>query len=581
MLYEPRPPLPGAKVIEPERVNFAARGLCYEMAVAYGRAGDTPLLMDYMYPQYRQGPMPVIIWVHGGGWASRDLTRVYRPEVQMAHLAQLGFFCASIDYRLSQDAVFPAQIQDCKCAVRYLRAHAEELGIDPEHIGAWGESAGAHLVALMAATDGVPAFEGDGGWQGYSSSIQASVPWYAPMELEGLHRYYGGDESICTMLVGTKASEADFADKAAYASPMTYADRPFAPMLLMHGDRDSIVPYAQTEDFYRKAVKAGNPVRLITVHEQGHGFFDGEEYYAAIYDFFFQHLMGRKYSTRGGGRVVWEEPIDWDANGIDYLPDVTYATLSGIDLKLDWLLPRMEGAAPRPVVVWFHGGGWMAEGLTRKYRPDSMLLKLCQAGFVCVSADYRLLQQAAYPAPIQDAHCVIRYIRAQAEKYNLDAGHIGVWGESAGAATSILLGVGEYLPHHEGDGPWQDYSSRVQAVCSWYGYGNYIKQAQLGGQDHNLFLNVDYDLDGPGAQKMYQESAIAYMARPLPPFLFIHGSGDPLVPSWQSVDMYNEMILGGNEAELYLSPGQVHGFFTDPKVPEKILAFFEKHLKNA
>lgn len=581
MLYQPRAPLPGAKVIDPERVNFAARGLCYEMAVEYGRAGDTPLLMDYFYPKENNGRMPAIIWIHGGGWFSHDLTRVYRPEKQMAALAQIGFFCASIDYRLSDEAPFPAQIQDCKCAVRYLRAHAQELGIDPDHIASWGESAGAHLAALMACTDDVPEFEGDGGWQDQPSNIQAAVPWYAPCDLEELHRYYGREKSIITRLLGVEENDPTFPQLAAWASPTHYAGSKCAPMLLMHGDRDSIVPYVQSEELCRKAMAAGNPVRIITIHEQGHGFFDGDEYYTAIEDFFCQQLMGKRHSIRGGGHVVWEKPIDWDGIGVDYLPDVTYATLSGIDLKLDWMIPRMPGAAPRPVVVWFHGGGWMAEDLTRKYRPDSILAKLCQAGFVCVSADYRLLQQAPYPAPIQDAHCVIRYVRAHAEQYNLDAEHIGVWGESAGAGTAILLGVGEYLPHHEGDGPWQGYSSKVQAVCSWYGFGNYVKQAQLLGMNHNHFLNVDYDLDGPGAQQMYAESAIAYASRPLPPFLFIHGTADPLVPSWQSVDLYHEFTSYGNEAELYLVPGQVHGFFTDPLTPGKILDFFTKHLKNA
>ena len=89
---------------------------------------------------------------------------------------------------------------------------------------------------------------------------------------------------------------------------------------------------------------------------------------------------------------------------------------------------------------------------------------------------------------------------------------------------------------------------------------------------------MDYDIDGPGAQKLYAESAIAYASRPLPPFLFIHGSADPLVPSWQSVDLYHELVSYGNQAELYIAPGQVHGFFTDPLTPVKVREFFVKHL---
>ena len=116
--------------------------------------------MDCIYPKGIPEPLPCVLWIHGGGWASHDLTRVYRPERQMAELAKLGFVCASIDYRLSDEAVFPAQLEDCKCAVRYLRAHAEELHIDPERIAVGGESAGGALAIYLcrdAETRGLPA----------------------------------------------------------------------------------------------------------------------------------------------------------------------------------------------------------------------------------------------------------------------------------------------------------------------------------------------------------------------------------------------------------------------------------------
>ena len=241
----------------------------------------------------------------------------------------------------------------------------------------------------------------------------------------------------------------------------------------------------------------------------------------------------------------------------------------------DLFCPDGEGT---DVLIWFHGGGWRSEELNRHYRPHGLLMQLCHAGFACVSADYRLLQQAAYPAPIQDARCAVRYVRACAEELNLDAEHIGVMGESAGAATAQLLGVGEYLPQHEGDGGYAEYSSRVQAVCSWYGFSNYIKSAQLTGMKAQRMLGVEYDYDGEGAKAMWKESTIAYADRPLPPFLLLHGTADPLVPSWQSIDMYKELISWGNEAELYMVPGEVHGFFTSPQAREKIVRFFRKHL---
>ena len=581
MLYHAKAPLPGAKVIEPERVVFTDEGLHYEMGLVYGKADGKDLLMDCIYPKGIPEPLPCVLWIHGGGWASHDLTRVYRPERQMAELAKLGFVCASIDYRLSDEAVFPAQLEDCKCAVRYLRAHAEELHIDPKHIASWGESAGGHLAAMLAVTNDMEEFEGSGGWSEMSSNVQAAVAWYPPCDLPALQHYYGKEADIIAKLVGVPIDDASFEKKAWYASPACYVSRKLPPMLLMHGDRDSLVPHAQSEDFCKSARAAGNPVRLITVHDQGHGFFDGQEYAHAIENFFFQHLKGvdraRELMKGEGGHVVWEPPFDWAAADIRYLPDQVFATPQGIELKADWFLPK-KAQHPMPVVVWFHGGGWRSEELNRRYRPDHILAALCRRGFACVSADYRLLQQAPYPAPIEDARCVIRYIRAKANEMDLDSEHIGVWGESAGAATALLLGVGEYLPEQEGNGGYAEYSSRVQAVCSWYGFANHIKQAELSGMEQNHFINVTYDIDGPGAKKLYHESVFAYANRSLPPFLLMHGSADPLVPLWQSVDLYNELKSWGNDVELYIVPGEVHGFFMDPKVPNLIVDFFSKHL---
>lgn len=585
MIYRTRVPLSNAKVIEPERVAFAQEGLHYDFGITYGYAAGETLRMDCFYPKQPQGKLPVILWIHGGGWSSRELTRVYRPERAMAELAKQGYFCASIDYRLAPEHVFPAQLEDCKCAVRYLRAHADTLPIDPEHIGVWGESAGGHLAALMALTGDCPELEGTGGWEGYASSVQAAVLWYAPTDLLALQQAYDpreGGRTILTQLVGRQGDGLEAALRQ--ASPIAYVRGGGAPMLVMHGDRDGIVPPEQSVAFVRACNAAGQAARMIMVHDQGHGFFEGAEYMHAIACFFARHLqqMDREALCRQGegGHVIWEKPTDWAALHVRYLPDQVYATRSGIALHCDWMIPEHEAHERLPVIVWFHGGGWQAEDLDRRYRPEGLLARLSQQGFALVSADYRLLQQAPYPAPIQDAHCVIRYVRACAEQYGLDAEHIGVMGESAGAATAQLLGVGAYIPEHQSGGGYEGYSSQVQAVCSWYGFSNHIKQMELSGATVNRLIGATYDLDGPGAQRLYAESPIAYADKKLPPFLLLHGSADPLVPVWQSEDFYRELTSYGNQAQLYVAPGQVHGFFTDVKTPEIIINFFSRHLKT-
>lgn len=271
---------PMAKVIDPERVDFAKEGMDYYEDVAYSHQHPRQVL-DLWAPK-GASKLPCVVWIHGGGWSAEDLTKRYRPEVELVALAKKGFVCVSIEYRLCQHAPFPAQIQDCKCAIRFLRAHADQYGIDPERIGVWGESAGGHLTALLAAAGSVPEFEGDGGWQEYSSQVQAAVPWYAPndMVLSGMER----ENKLFETLFGGPFQEKK--NEIWAASPMKYAGDALPPMLLMHGDVDRLVPTWQTTRFYDALRLHGNPVEMILVPGQGHGFFDGQEYYEAIYTFF-------------------------------------------------------------------------------------------------------------------------------------------------------------------------------------------------------------------------------------------------------------------------------------------------------
>lgn len=279
---------PLAKVIDPERVDFAAEGLNFEENVEYGCADGFSLLLDIMYPKDTQNAHPAVIWVHGGGWSSEELDKRYRPEKELAYLCKKGFVCASIDYRLAQTAAFPAQIQDCREAVRFLKANASRYGIDPERIGAWGESAGGHLVELMAL-----AGEKDfirGGNTGFSSSIQAAVPWYAPKDLRSDPDKL---EEPFNLLFATPDRDSRIR-LMEEASPITYVKKnqaeAFPAILLMHGDSDRLVNVEESKGMYAALKEAGCDVQLILIPGQGHGFFDGDEYYQAIYRFFEEKL---------------------------------------------------------------------------------------------------------------------------------------------------------------------------------------------------------------------------------------------------------------------------------------------------
>ncbi len=149
--------------------------------VEYGVGGERKLLLDIVRPKHPPaGPMPVLVWVHGGAWLGGDKSSgIWR----LAPYAQKGYFCATISYRLSQVAVFPAQIEDCKCAIRYLRAHARKYNIDADRIGVWGSSAGGHLVAMLGTAAEAKDLEGTGGWKAQPSKVQAVCDWCGPSDL--------------------------------------------------------------------------------------------------------------------------------------------------------------------------------------------------------------------------------------------------------------------------------------------------------------------------------------------------------------------------------------------------------------
>ncbi len=148
--------------------------------VQYCTGGGKPLLMDVFIPKHRNGtPTPAVLWIHGGGWERGDKSGNSGAQF----LADAGFVTAKLSYRLSGDSPFPAAVEDCKCAIRFLRASAPKYGIDPVRIGAAGSSAGGHLAELLATADQSAGLEGDGGWQNVSSKVQAAASYYGVSDL--------------------------------------------------------------------------------------------------------------------------------------------------------------------------------------------------------------------------------------------------------------------------------------------------------------------------------------------------------------------------------------------------------------
>lgn len=258
--------------------------------VVFARVGGRELRLDLVIPNGEIGkPHPTVVWIHGGGW--RKGTRKLN---QAAWLAGHGYVVASIEYRLTGEAVFPAQIQDCKAAIRFLRANSKAYGIDPQHVAVWGGSAGGHLAALMGTTAGAKSLEGDSGNPRESSDVQAVIDYYGPTDLTVARGIEGSAVKMITDLLGGTVN--DKLDLAKLASPALQVTPKSAPTLIAHGEDDLLVPISQGERFYEALRKNGVEAECIRVKNAGHGFSgarispDAEQLRARVLAFLDRHL---------------------------------------------------------------------------------------------------------------------------------------------------------------------------------------------------------------------------------------------------------------------------------------------------
>jgi acetyl esterase/lipase len=215
----------------------------------------------------------------------------HKDKSPAVFLTESGFAVASINYRLSQHDVFPAQIQDCKAAVRWLRANAEKYNLDADHIGAWGSSAGGHLAALLGTSGREKELEGKGGNEKQSSRVQCVVDFYGPTDLENAGGVHDRPDSPIYKLLGGPASSKN--DKAKLANPINFVDKDDPPFLIVHGDRDTTVPFSQSELLQAALKKAKVDVELVTVPRVGHG---GPDFFnktrqTKVKEFFEKHLV--------------------------------------------------------------------------------------------------------------------------------------------------------------------------------------------------------------------------------------------------------------------------------------------------
>lgn len=245
------------------------KGIKVANNITYAVVGGETLKLDIAEPEGK-GPFPTVVCFHGGGWRFGDRSHM---SGYTRLLARNGYAAATVSYRFMPKNKFPAQIEDAKTAVRFLRKHASDLDLDPDKFAALGLSAGGHLALLLGMTDSSAGFDGKL-YPEQSSAVQAVVDFFGPTDLNLYCTSEGLRESFMVPLLGVKCKEDPALVKR--ASPITYVSKNAAPTLMVHGNIDLIVPILHSEMLLEKLKAAGVHTEMKTVPFAGHGWFDAE-----------------------------------------------------------------------------------------------------------------------------------------------------------------------------------------------------------------------------------------------------------------------------------------------------------------
>jgi len=383
-----------------------------------------------------------------------------------------GFAVVDVGYRLSGESIFPAQVEDCKAAVRWVRANASKYGFDPNRIGAWGSSAGGHLVAFLGTAGDVREFDTKANAE-YSSRVQAVCDWFGPTDfvqmdkhsLKGSRLIHDAPNSPESLLVGGPIQAEPYRSLARKANPITYVTKDDPPFLIMHGDKDMSVPLHQSELLYAALKKAEVDATMRVVKGAGHGLGGGEEssekLREIVAEFFDKYLKKRKPKA-DSRRDQRPSPTH---------PDEKY----GEHEKQAFDLYLVDSDKPTPLFIWIHGGGF--RGGDKRGVNAAMVQRFAQHGVSFASMNYRLTNVGPYPMQMLDAARGVQTIRHRAKRYNIDPTRIACSGSSAGAGISMWLLYHDDLIDPISDDPIARQSTRITCAISIAGQTSYDPRA--------------------------------------------------------------------------------------------------------
>jgi acetyl esterase len=446
-----------------QAVQLAA-GARLERDIVYSQVGGRKLLLDLCLPAKGSAPSPVIVWVHGGGWRNGSKNAGSRARGMLDR----GYAVVDVDYRLSGEAIFPAQVEDCKTAVRWVRANATRYGFDPDRIGAWGSSAGGHLVAFLGTAGDVREFDTETNAQ-YSSRVQAVCDWFGPTDLlqmdkhmiEGSRLVHDAPGSPESLLVGGPIQKEPYKSLVGKADPIKYVTKDDPPFLIMHGDKDMLVPLHQSELLLDALKKAGVSASLYVVKGGGHGLRGGQEspekLFEMVANFFDEHLKKPGPAAASGNR-----------RGARNKPKLRPPTYSNVKYgpheqnAIDFY--KAESDVPTPVAVFIHGGGFRA-GSKRGLNAGT-LRELLDAGISVAAVEYRFISHAPLPAAHHDSLRALQFIRSKADDWNIDKKRLGAFGGSAGAQICMWLAFHDEMADPSNSDPLKRESSRLTCVAT-------------------------------------------------------------------------------------------------------------------
>jgi len=585
--------------------------------IAYATASSAQMLDIYM-PE-GTGPFPIVVNIHPGGFfgGSKDMV----PGATGQAMLKAGYAVASIDYRLSGEAQFPAAVQDVKAAIRFLRANAAKYNLNPDQIAAFGQSAGGNLASMLGTSGDVAAFDDPAlGNAGVSSRVQAVINWFGPNDfpqLDAQAKAQGCSEADQTHSAADSpeskylgAAVPTVPELVKQANPISYITPDDPSFFIQKGDQDCTIAIENTKMLADALSAARLDVQYELLKGVGHGdgfgsttpVFESESNSQKLVDF-----LNAKLKNAASNAAPAATAAPTAAPTLSVMParggpgggmpaikatptakDVVYASASPTQ-KLDVYLP--EGSGPFPLIINIHGGGFMMGDKSNPPLTDELLA----AGYAVASIDYRLSGEAKFPAAVQDAKAALRFLRAHAAEYKLNPDKFGAYGGSAGGNLAAMLGTSCGVKELEGAELGNaDQSSCVQAVVDWFGPTDFLQMdKQFAGTscpvNHNAADSPESQYVGAAIQtvpdKAQAANPITYVSSDDVdvPFLIQHGTADCNVPPQQGKLLADALTpaIGADKVTYTLLDGAGHGGaqFSEAANVKLVIDFLDKYLK--